>query len=208
LSEIERLGRWQLEPHFLKERYWMDCVKELRKWIELFLVNLGVDQLLAFRFAKVFGCFIEYDNSYRFRFEDIVSAINLPFLLANPRREIKRLGEIYASRERPHRPLEERNMATKKIMMLVNLLSFLMWLPSIKRAFVSATKEVNLLKMSLDKADTYHTLMINDYNYQGKSFDERCWVYRTLHPEDPPFATIGGSPAPDTSDTMPLPQTE
>lgn len=190
LSEFTRLAQWQLEPHFLKDRYWMESVKELRKWIELFLVNLGINQTLAYRAAKIIGCFIEWDDSYRYRLLDIMSSAILHNLLNNPRREIKRLGQIYTLRERAHRPLPERILASKKMMLFFNLLSFLLFHPRIKRSFIKSIKEIQISKMQMDKSDIYQTLPINDYNYQGKSLAERMWAYKAIHPEDPPFVTI------------------
>lgn len=156
-----------VNPFVLKGEYMTSLTQEIEWGIYSFLRELNIDGLMAEQFSQILSSCIEYDNAYRLRIVDILHETTREKLLKNPRKEMKRLAKIFGERETNH-------VITVKIQRIPLLLGFLLLIPSYKRAFKSAVKDINLKKMQLDEGDRYWGLIRKDgYNYQGKTEEQR-----------------------------------
>ncbi len=179
LHGYSSLAHLILLPYILKERYYSAPCRELRKFIELFLKEIGINPENAAQFALIFATLIEYDTAYRYRMEDIFSESSQEKLLANPRKEVKRLLAIFKDRE-------PTLQVFTKFQSIASILSLLLILPRVKKAFKLALSKITFSKMQLDQADRYHCLKFDRYKFMGQSADDRYRVYETIHGGHPP----------------------
>ena len=153
--------------YYLKIQYYCEFNIELKKAIKLFLEKIGVNEKITEEVSFNFVSFIEYDTAYRYRLEDLFSETTVEKLITDPAKEIKRLVTILADRD-PSRP----NLVTK-FKSISYILSLILWIPKIKRAFVESVKEMNFEKLQLDEMDRYHVKHMIDYKFFGMPIEER-----------------------------------
>lgn len=168
-----------LDACYVKERYWSVFCKEMNRFIVNFLVAFGINELTAKNFAEVLTTIVDYDNAYRFRAEDIFSETSYEQLLAHPADEVARLIKILGERE----PAQQN---TDKFGLIGKMIRLGMWIPSVRKAFLSALKEMDITKLQYDEADRYHVLLWSDYNFLGKPIEERMKMYYAFHAEKLP----------------------
>lgn len=158
---------------YLHYEYYSEFSKSLWDFVYLFLKRLGIKDEIAYRTGLNIATQIEYDDAYKVRLQDILNEANREALINNPRKEILRLLEIYKQRE-PYL-FEEKNIkhVGARMVGMVKLLNFILYIPWIKNAFVFAVKNVNFEWFKCDEWDYYWALPRGDYNCFGKSFDER-----------------------------------
>lgn len=173
-----------LTPHFLADNRYTSFGRELRKFINNFLANLGVDSVLADRFAETFVCLLEYDNVYRMFVADVLSETTLEKVLKDPAGEINRMVALLVSR-RPG--VEGPRSVGDKYIRLGKVVRALLWLPSFKKAFKDALKSIDFSKFQFDDADRYHSLLYSDHNYLGLPIEKRIEMYTKYHEEHPPL---------------------
>ena len=152
-----------LEAHILKPIHRMKFGLELENVIKIFLSELGVKK--AEMTGNLVSHVIEYDAAYRFRIQDILSETTKEKLIRNPRKEIKRLLRLEMERD--------YEFVGNKFKLFATLASLLLIVPSIKKAFRRAIKECNLQYLQLDEGDRYWVLMRKDYNFLGKTYEQR-----------------------------------
>jgi len=66
---LKVIGAYVLKPQHLTE-----SSRENRIFVYNFLTALGINQTTSENTAKIFSCFIEYDNAYRYRLQDLFTA--------------------------------------------------------------------------------------------------------------------------------------
>jgi len=176
-----------LEPYYLKENRYSPIASELIKFIDRFLVELGIDYLIAYGTARIFATLIEYDSAYRLRLEDIFSESSKEKMLENPSKEFERLLHIFRLRE--VHPLIQDRFAS-----LVKIVSWFLVIPRIKKAFKKALKYTTFSNLQLDEADRYHVLRLGGYKFFGESTEARREKYLALHNGNPPLSiTVKGA---------------
>lgn len=173
LRQYWRNADYVLAPHYLKESYLSPCSHELMKATRTFLTEIGISELFADRTARILSLLVEIDNTYRYRIEDLMSETSKETLLANPRKELKKLMII--SRDRDYKDVSAKFVA------FMNVALYIMVYPKIKRAFKKTFEQSDFARFQLDEADRYHVLNRNDYKYMGKSIEERMKIYATFH---------------------------
>src|SRR5258708_3425339 len=131
LYQIKRLADYLYLPHYFHTRYYNDCSRELFQFTYTFLARLGFGFDLSYGFARIPTHIFEAENSYRFRFEDIAGMTTKAKLLANPRKEIKRIQQIYLQRDSS----QGENSVTDKFSTIFKLLRFALLIPQFKKAF-------------------------------------------------------------------------
>ncbi len=164
LYQIKRLADYLYAPHYLHTRYYNDCSRELMQFTYALSRRLGFGFELSYGFARIPAQLLEGENSYRFRVEDIFTETSKEKLLANPRKELKRLREIYESRDLS----KGENSVTDKFVMVFTLLNFLLLIPKFKKAFKFALSDSEFKNFQLDDIDSYWANRFNDYNYGGQ----------------------------------------
>ncbi|MDE2016031.1 MAG: hypothetical protein KGI72_05910 [Patescibacteria group bacterium] len=147
--------------------------------------GLGVSEKTAKDFAEVLMMMLEYDDAYRKRLQDLLSASSKQKLLKNPAREIKRLLVLLYSRtlKTPESlPVADKYRA-------VAALFFFLWALSARwrRAWRKAVGQCDFPRLRFDRADIYHLLLQADYDYFGKNIDERARLWESYHKRNPPF---------------------
>jgi len=169
---------------FLKEHRYRQSVRQLIRFINLFIQELGI-KVCEFKgagekdFGKVVGTMIEYDNAYHWTLEDLASEINPAELYNHPRKEILRIFEIYKQREK-RQPVE-------KVGSLVSLITCLLYLPSVRKAFRASLKQIDLEKMKMTPNDRYYTMNYGGYEFEGKTIEERQKIWMEMNKGTPPI---------------------
>ncbi len=166
-----------IQPYIYEDkRYSIPC-QALRKFITVFTEEVGIGN------GKWLGLYIahliELDNAYRLRMQDILSATSAEELQNSPIKEIKRIGQVF----------NEREFSSKikgSFTAVCRLLSIVLVLPRIRRAFKKALSSINFPDLQMDAADHYHTLLAGSkatggYDWHGKSQKERSKEYELKH---------------------------
>lgn len=108
----------------------------------------------------------ETDQAYRNRGQDALQELNKQNLEKNPRKEVLRLFDLVESREiiGGQKP---------KMAFLRKILWIMLWFPRIKKIAKEFLDELNLSRINVSIEDRYWMANKWDYNYEGKTFDER-----------------------------------
>ena len=167
------MADYALRSHYLKREYYNTTSKELWKFISHFLRNLGISLELSEKCGKIMATLLEYDDAYRLRVADIFTETNQAEMLYNPRKELLKVMEIYAKREKAG--------ITEKLISVSKVLSYLLWLPRIRNAFTSAFRSTDIENLRLDEGDKYYALKRGDYDFMGKEEEQRKQEFISLY---------------------------
>lgn len=117
---------------------------------------------------------MEYDNAYRYRFQDTFSEVDLEALNDNPAKEIKRLFGIMVSREIAKKEWEWPEHQQVKIKRIGNIVYLAVKYNKYLQEIVKTIAlNINLDKIKPVKEDIYWFSWRDDYNFGGKSLKER-----------------------------------
>lgn len=152
------------EPYFLKEWHLTRVSQELMWCIFTFLHNLGISEEKADKFSEIFIHMIEYDNAYRFRFQDIMSSVSKKDF-KTPRKAILRLIELIRDRD--------SNECGDKYIRIAKIMSYALLIPKVKRAFMVVIEGVTFENLQLTEADKYWLCTSNTYKAMGMTNEER-----------------------------------
>jgi len=158
-----------MEHLFLKYEHMTPVAYELYHAIDNFIVNMGIDETISNNFADIISHLIEYDNAYRWRIQDIMSETSIEKLLKDPAKEVDRLALIMSKRDSPG--VYEKFKSVKYV------ISALLLLPKFKKAFRNTVEKINLSKLQYSEADKYWVSTMEDYQYMGKTNEERKQMY-------------------------------
>lgn len=175
LFNYSRMGEYIQRNHYMKRRFYNVFAKELWSTVYVFLKQIGISAPVAYSCGRIVAHILEHEDAYRARLQDIFTEASQEALIKTPRQEIKRLTEIYISREKEG--LEERILALPKILLA------LMWIPRIKKIFVETMKQVKFQDLQYDEADRYYVLNRSGYEYLGLPVEERFKEYQKTHNE-------------------------
>lgn len=141
------------------------------KFIEVVLVDMGIDKTIAKNFAFNLGQIFEYDDAYRYRFQDIMTELDVELFKKNPTKELKRLVNIFKDRT-----LDSVYESKKNIIDLFIFSSYFL-----RKHFI---KHVDYLKKcERDESDWYWSCLRGDnYLYKGMS-KEDCHKQFTERPK-------------------------
>ena len=151
----------------------------------------------------------EFDNSYRFRGQDVFSELNKDNLRINPRKEIMRLFTIGLQRERAGLSEKDKealrksgaeffDVAMKWKLILKLLKTVLFFSKDFTKLFADFFNELTIEEFKFDEGDWYWVCERCDYDFGGKSFTERLLerlrideeYFKTLPPSQPPQAQV------------------
>lgn len=132
------------------------------------------------RLARIVTHVLEYDGAYRFRLQDLFTDTTKEAFATNPREEIARLLTVNKTRDFKSVSTHEKGIRRRppelasakvekigKLILLALLFPPLTWL--VKRALQRSTFH----NLQFDTADTYWACMKQDYDYFGKTYEER-----------------------------------
>lgn len=163
----------------LKPDYYCTAMREVHRAGHTYISNnnlnfkrediwkVGLKGHLPHETAVFFFClFFEYDNAYRYRFQDIAGIFSKESFLKNPKQEVKRVINEYKKRELI-------DSVARNIGFLQNAILFLLTIPKIKRHIVGFIKELDVEKLRLDDCDRYWSYHRLDYNVEGMDLIDR-----------------------------------
>jgi len=177
LDAFNRIAWRIMSPHLLKYQYMSSFARALHYVILIFLMEIGLKEDSADKFALLFVHIIDYDNAYRLRIEDLLSETTKEKLANNPRQEIKKLIKLMAERD-------INQGVSSKINKIARLINLILLVPKIKKAFKKAIGTSEFDKLNYDDADLYWTAIRDDYFFRGLTKEERLadskgrgWTY-------------------------------
>lgn len=170
-----------LGPWYLRSDLSCIAVKELRIFTYVFLKNLGVSDSISWRTARIIGTLFEYDTAYRYPLQDLATETYIGKLIIDPRGEIKRLRELYRSREQEEHDGGEGRK--HKFLWTMKLLQMVLLIPGIKKAFIAGLRAVTFSNIQFDNGDRYHCMLLGGYNYFGLTIEQRLENYKLIHPD-------------------------
>ncbi len=136
-----------------------------------FLVNVGVNEEIAENTAYNIAHIFEHDDAWRYRLQDMATECDINAITDNPTKEIKRLLKIYRVRQNMQYNPKFASFLTDKIELLIKPLYILFLIPKFKNAFVQTAYFIKT--MEYDDSDWYWVCLRDDYNYGGKTIEER-----------------------------------
>lgn len=163
-----------LSPYILKHQHLTQVSQEAHWCIFALLMELGISEMEADKFAEIFVHILEYDNAYRFRFMDIMGAMTKEDF-KKPRKALRKLRKLSIDREGE---LDGANKRDEKIVAkkdkLIHMIVLLTYIPKFKKALVKITRDMNLKNLQPKEGDIYW-FCTPQYRYQfmGLSNDER-----------------------------------
>jgi hypothetical protein len=149
-----------------------DFARELLKFLTIFLTEVGISKDLSIRLAETVALFVEHDDFYRLIVQDIFSESSEKEIYKA--KEWRRLGKILTQRD-------NNKLFRAKMQSIVNLVSFGLYMPSVRKAFKKALSEIRFEKFKMDKADRYFSLTWRFYDFGGESLEKRMARYYQIH---------------------------
>ena len=183
------IARWtsdiylaDFKHHELEPNRFCKSGRELLRVADVMLAQIDdtAERAVYRNFVLMLVMIWEYDNAYRYRGQDVLGSLNKLWLRNSARREILRLLTLLDERECLFVTAENRaagklsNDLREKWALLrraVNLT--LIFFPSLKRLIRNFLMELDVSKIALDEGDWYHVSFRFDYNYGGKTYEER-----------------------------------
>ena len=176
LSLLEEFGIDLTRPYYNTEHPKFRPEKRLpdvedNKWDRNFL-----GYLIA-RIFKFICLFLELDNAYRFRFQDVFGMVDNAGAKKDGPKELYRLLDILISRETetgvPHK--------WKMIKLMAKIAFF--FIPRLKRFMSIFLANLDGSKIEMDDADFFFCLTYHSYNFGGFSKKERYTTRKEINRE-------------------------
>lgn len=166
LEGFRSVSNRTMETVFLKHQFLLPFSREIYNVVNNFLIFLGVKEEISNYTAKVMAHFVEYDNAYRLRLQDMFHSSSKILLKNAPRKEIKRMADLVCIRG-------GGNDVGMKFKRIASLLSISLLHPKIKKAFCDAINICDFKKLQFDESDIYWISMRTDYDYLGEGVETR-----------------------------------
>ena len=164
---------------YMKRQYYSKFSRSIWIVVRIFFLELGIKHETADDVGKIIATIFEYDDAYRYRVEDLMSETNKYDLRVSAFREIKRLLNIYQRRE----GLESVILKFRNV---VKILRVALLSRKIRDAFRSAIFDSYFIDLQLDEADRHHVLQWDNYNFLGKTIEERQKMYLEMYGDNLP----------------------
>ena len=141
---------FKYNPILLKEECWSQPVREIRRVLK--------DESLK----DAISIILENDMAYCYRLQDILGELNKKNSFT---KEIKRLADLYISRDHGSRLVRMAKRARKYL-----------WLLRFTKV-KSILMDINIDEIKLSKEDIYWTNIVPGYNYRGLTYKRRLREY-------------------------------
>lgn len=172
------IGAVTILPYYMLDGYYCPLVKELRKALFSFLLDMGVEREIADQTAETLAMFFEYDNAYRYRIQDLIYEANVSDLIYNLPKELERLIKIGATREMVPGGGEQ---VTGRFQSALKAVKMAWRIPFVRNSIRKSIQSMDFEVCKADEGELYHTLLYGDYNVRGKTIEERVKIYRSYH---------------------------
>ena len=157
-----------LQRHYPKVEYFLPISLEIKGFITLFLINLGVTLSTANRFAYAFATIIDIDTAYRCRIMDLLTETTKEKMLAHPILETLCLVRILSERD-------DRKHLVDKFNKFALLMKFGYFF--IRKPFKVALKSTDFNNFQYDEINRHFVKHWTTYNFFGKTIEERIKIY-------------------------------
>lgn len=135
------------------------AIRELHRAMSIEREELTSERTMRFMIRDLACMFLEFDNAYRFRFQDVIVELDTTKLAAAPIKEIVRLADVMIERE--------RTQEVKDTWALLKF--FLPWYlrfnPNLRRALVEVLMGLDLTKTVLSIEDQLYCSKRKDYTF-------------------------------------------
>ena|SRR3990167_386662 len=176
IDEFQESIELFLREFYLEDIYYSPITKEILIGVETFLNKLGVSgqksecgprsKVLARNLAM----FVQFDTAYYYRFGDIMCEASKERMLKSPVKELKRLIDVIGARE-------SRTHLVEKFSVFVRLLTLVLWIPKVRKAFKTAIEATRFERLKLDEEDKYNiragSVNEKEYKWFGMTLEER-----------------------------------
>ncbi len=159
VENINDIGRVTLDPYRFPPQELCPFAQSFGAFIVITLVEIGVSMEEARTFGSNIALIFDYDQSYRWRFQDIMEETNPEKLFTHG--ELERLDQIIHDRDEERMYLQMHK--------LINLLHILLLSPHIKKSLRKAINMIHYDKLLFDEADRYWCCFRTDYKFFGMS---------------------------------------
>lgn len=149
-----QVGRFRIKP----ERYCV-AIRELHRAMSVEREELTSTREMRLMVRDITCMLLEFDNAYRYRFQDIVSEIDKEALKRNPSEEIMRLSNLLQSRETTQ---EVKDTWT---LFAYYFPTYLRFNKTLRTEMISIFTELDLEKMRLDVQDRQYAGVRKDYKF-------------------------------------------
>ena len=172
LKSFNEIGWYTMKGFILKEKHQSVFCKEFQLLTLNFFKELKIPVEVAERSAELIAHIFAYDAAYRFIVQDIFTSIHKIDFIVTPRQTMKGAVDMVLERDF-HIQLTGRPNIGVKFKRLGLLLSYLLIIPKVKRAFTKAIEKSHYPSLQFDEGDTYWVMKRHDYNFFGLTYEER-----------------------------------
>lgn len=123
----------------------------------------------------IFCAVLEYDDAYRYRFQDVVGELNKENFENHPFKETMRLVKIYGSRQPGVEELKKKRIVTMKSLFTGICYAVFLYLflhPKKMKQLKQAVKKLDIESIKMNKSD-WHWSRWTGYNVGGFTLEER-----------------------------------
>jgi hypothetical protein len=166
LGAYNRITFDKIRPYIITDEYLTPFASEFGRLVRNFLIEYGIDKSISIEFAEIVSQIFEYDDAYRFRAQDLFSEITKEDLAERPYYTVDLLALISQSREK-------NKGQADKFLKIASLFFLLMFSPKATMAIETSVEQSNFERLQFDEADRYWVSTRNDYNFMGKTYEER-----------------------------------
>lgn len=145
----------------IKNERYCDAMRELNRAFSIeFYGEVNDSKELRFQLRDVACMFLEFDNAYRFRFQDVIVELDKQKLKKNPAKEIVRLLEVMSTREKT----QEIKDTWKLVRYFLPL--YLRFNKSLRKSIVAVLDGLDLDKVQLSIEDRHYCKERKDYQFK------------------------------------------
>ena len=182
---VDAFNKWcyvVLRDYILKERLFCTSARELYRAGIKYAKGYGPYKREIVEKFTITICMIwEYDNSYRYRGQDLFGILNKKEFLKRPLKEFLRSWDIGIDREMAEATIERRRefikgkkgAIGKRIIVRNFIIAYALIFRKSFKEFVTVISSLNFDLMKLDHADLYMCSNRSDYHFDGKNFFDR-----------------------------------
>lgn len=152
---------------YIKPEFYCKMVREINR----VGMEMAGEDLVMKNLVRTLCMILEFDDAYRYRFQDLFELVNLVAMRRNPGKELARIFRIAVQRGAG---------TSEKFETIAKMLPFLLSLKSIRGVVIEFFEKVDISKLVLDEMDWYKCLIWGGYSFRGIPDIERVAMRMTL----------------------------
>jgi hypothetical protein len=167
-SRAELHACWRyLERHKIKPKRYSRSIRELYRAFSVPVIGENNDQREIRERIRDLACMhLEFDNAYRFRFQDVIVNIDKGYFEKHPVNEMLRMFDLMTERETRQEVKDSWKLT--KIMV-----EYLRYDKAVLKIYKSLIKNLNLEECALDDRDWPFCKERKDYKFKNANFQQK-----------------------------------